>query len=120
MPTVDEVQRVLDKLADGIKRADATHIGLVNPAPYVMPIETGRTRSGRWVRRAGPARMIARGVEETASAIAAEVARALPDGAAAVEAAMVHGGERLKAATQSYTPVLSGNLRSKFTIRRGR
>jgi hypothetical protein len=120
LPTLGDVLGRFDKTRDGIARAAAAKFGVINPLPHALPVETGRTRSGRWVRRAGPARMLARGAEQAAPQIAKDVVKAIPHGAGAVDDAFEQGAERIKVAAQGFTPVQSCRLRGAYQVRRGR
>lgn len=82
--------------------------------PYARFIETGRSAKPQ-VRRAGPARMFARGVAEAAQEAARVLPGAIVRGPAAVGAAKRkirdYGIERIR----KYTPVRSGRLRNSVS-----
>ena len=110
--------QVLDKIkllgagAEAVNGPIATFSSLL---PYARFIETGR--SGRpQVRRAGPARMFATGVAQTAQAAPAMLAPAIPKGPAAVGQAKRKIRDYGVTRIRSLTPVRSGALRASVRV----
>jgi hypothetical protein len=87
-------------------------ISLSSSLPYAGPVERGRTASGRWVRRAGPARMFELGIAAVRPQIGPALLKAIPGGAAAVQAAKRSLNQRAVEEVQKRTPVRSGALRA--------
>jgi hypothetical protein len=78
--------------------------------PYASYIETGR--SSRAVRRAGPALMFARGIQQTLPQVPAIMLPAIPKGNAAIGQAKRKVRDTGIANIQALTPVLTGALRA--------
>jgi hypothetical protein len=87
-------------------------ISLSSPLPYAGPVERGRTASGRWVRRAGPAHMFAEGIAAMRPRIGPALLAAIPGGAPAVQAAKRSLNQQAIEEVRRRTPVRSGALRA--------
>jgi hypothetical protein len=99
-------------LAGRLQTADGTVVLVGSPLVYARPVETGM-RKGRPWRRAGPARMLQRGLEEELPQIRQDVRQALNRGED-VRPVLLSAGYRVQRRTQSYTPVRTGTLRRSF------
>jgi hypothetical protein len=80
-----------------------------SPLKYARPIETGLRRGRMW-RRAGPARMLGRALEEELPNIRRDVTRALERGQS-VRDVLLSAGYKIQRRAQTYTPVRTGTLR---------
>ncbi len=97
-------------LGEGAKAADGPIAAFSSDKPYAHFIETGR--SSRQVRRAGPALMFQKGIQETATAAPGIMGPAIVKGPSAVGAARRQIQTLGENNIRRYTPVRSGALRA--------
>lgn len=100
----------LDTYVQGARAANGPLAAWTSRLPYASFIETGR--SSRQVRRAGPARMFAKGIADTAREVPAIMGEAIPKGPAAVGGAKRRIQNLGVVNIQKYTPVKTGALRA--------
>lgn len=99
-------------LTTAVQSANQVVVLVGSPLKYARPIETGMRRGRMW-RRAGPARMLGRALDEELPRIEHDVRAALNEGKP-VAPVLLAGGYRVQARTQRYTPVVKGTLRRSF------
>jgi hypothetical protein len=100
----------------GCRAAEATAVVVGTDLPYAYGQHEGRYRSGRLARRGGGTFYLTRAAVAATPRIARRVAAALPNGPAAVGAAMVAGGLDVVAAAVPLAPVKSGSLRRSIHV----
>ena len=116
---VEEAQSFMAKLMSGGEAATGT-IGVGTTTVYAYGIEEGVTRGGKLARRAGGAHYLRRALETTAPKWPEALAKALPKGEQAVNAAQKALAEQMTANAKEYVPVKTGALqRSLHAIYRG-
>lgn len=91
-----------------------------SPLSYAWGIETGRRKSGRVARRAGPAHYLSGAMARVEPRLREPLAAALWHGPDATDAALRHAGDALVDEAQRLVPVRSGRLRRSIrAIRTG-
>jgi hypothetical protein len=112
---LDRVTGYFSGLATSLKTAGRTIVLVGSPLKYTRPIETGM-RNGRMWRRAGPARMLGRALDEELPRIRRDVTEAIRDGKP-IRPVLLAAGYRVQRGAQGHTPVRTGSLRrSMHTI----
>lgn len=99
-------------LTTAVQSANQVVVLVGSPLKYARPIETGMRRGRMW-RRAGPARMLGRALDEELPNIRRDVTRALERGQP-VRDVLLSAGYKVQRRAQTYTPVRTGTLRRSF------
>lgn len=116
---LDKVLGYFRGLSTDLKDADRTIVLVGSPQKYARPIETGIRKGVRW-RRAGPARMLGRALDDELPSIRQDV-RAAVDKGNPIGPVLLKAGYRVQRKAQGYTPVITGTLRrSMHTVQRSR
>lgn len=109
------------QLRDAAGRFSGPLLRVGADAPYAYGIETGKTRSGRTARQAGPANYLRGAVARVEPRLRVVVADGLLGGADSADRAIEQAGDALVAEAQRLAPVRSGRLRGSIrAIRTGR
>lgn len=95
---------------------ERTAYAVVNDKVYARPIVTGRFRDGRIARRAGGTWSITRAAAAVGPLLAPAIARAIPQGPAAVLRALRTQAGNLLEQTKTREAVRSGALRAAWRI----
>lgn len=109
---LDRVQGFFRGLSATLADVNRTVVLVGSPLKYARPIETGMRRGRPW-RRAGPARMMGRALDEELPNIRRDVTAALREGQP-IRPVLLKAGYDVQRATQRYTPVRTGTLRRSF------
>jgi hypothetical protein len=113
---LDGAVALLTRVAEGARHLGGRQAGLGSPLPYATFIEEGRTRDGRRVRRAGPARYLAAGLQTIEQDLPEEIVATLPQGAGAVNLAFGRVLRRGQQRAQGVVPVRTGALRGSIVV----
>jgi hypothetical protein len=115
---LDKAVGYFQGLTTSARDADEVVVLVGSPLRYARVIETGIRRGRPW-RRAGPARMLGRALNEELPSIRRDVTAAVRQGQP-IRPVLLRSGFNIQRKAQQYTPVVTGTLRRSFHTREAR